>query len=216
LTPLEQGLEALIGARPVAVDTVVFATFNTMYEALMEATIQATTGTSHTLDPWARLRAVLRHAVVQVTLQGLAEMLQSAPDPAALLAAVEEGRWAYVSPPWGGVHSYVEPRYQFLVLPPMATADLAALQRAAAERHFAPAIVTVNTVAAGCCIVALAFSPVSKRSEVEPPLYHANGVAAQLQPTEEFLVDTSSIPEPSSADNVYDGAPVAQEVNHAV
>jgi hypothetical protein len=212
LVPLEQGLDAIIGGRPVAVDTVVFAPLDTVYEKLLEATVQATTGASYARAPWAVLRSVLLRATMQVTLRGLAEMLQTVPAPAAILAAVEGGRWAYVSPPWGGLHNYVEPRYQFLVLPPVAATDLVALRRAATERHFGPTLVTVNTVAAGCCIVALAFFPTNKRSDVATSLYRANGTAEQPQPNEKF---SASVPGFQLDGSSYDGAPVAQEVSHA-
>jgi hypothetical protein len=48
------------------------------------------------------LRPVLRRAVEQVTLTGLAEMLQTIPDSKAIVAALDEGQYAYASPLWGG------------------------------------------------------------------------------------------------------------------
>ena len=53
----------------------------------------------------------------------------------------------------------------------MAAADLAELRRTAEERHLGATLVMAETVAAGCCVVTLAFFPVSTHDEVLPPVY---------------------------------------------
>ncbi|MBI3796392.1 MAG: hypothetical protein HY268_05390 [Deltaproteobacteria bacterium] len=117
------------------------------------------------------MRTVLIRSVMNVTLKGLGQMLKTEPDPGAIIAALEEGEFPYESPLWGGESSYVEPRHRFVVLPPVTATDLKNLRDAAKERHCGLTLTTADTVAAGCCIVALSFFPVTKRDEVLPPLY---------------------------------------------
>lgn len=173
LKRLEGGLEAIIGKWAVHLDTVVFSPLEAVYSDLIDATLRASIEASNGQDTraWAVMQPVLLRAVAQVTLQGLAEMLQTTPDPGAMLTAIEDERYAYTAPLWGGMSSYAEPRYRFVVLPPVAANDLAALQRAAKERHFGPTLAMAESVVAGCCIVALAFFPVTKLEEVQPPVY---------------------------------------------
>ena len=186
MTRLERGLDALIAQRVVYLDTVSFAHLDTVYDALLEAMLQAITEASSGQDTrsWAVLRPVLLSAVAQVTLKGLGEMLQTAPDARAILTALEAGQYAYTAPLWGGKRVYGAPRYRFVVLPPVTAADLAELQRTAEERHFGPTLVTVEHVTAGCGIVALAIFPVTAHADVLPPLYTngTNGTAGPAQP----------------------------------
>jgi len=129
------------------------------------------------------LRSVLLRTVRQVTRKGLGEMLQTAADPGTILTALEAGRFTYASPLWGGNVCAAEPRYRFVVLPPLAAADLAELRQAKEERHFGPTLVMAETVVAGCCIVALDFFPVSQHHEILPPLY-ASGIAGTAPPAQ--------------------------------
>ena len=186
LTRLERGLDALIDQRVVYLDTVIFAPLDAVYDALLDATLQAITEASSGQDTrsWAILRPVLLGAVAQVTLKGLGAMLQTAPDARAIVTALETGQFAYTSPLWGGKRVYGAPRYRFIVLPPVAAADLAELQHTAEERHFGPALVTAQHVTAGCCLVDLAFFPVTAHADVLPPLY-TNGTAGPAQQAHE-------------------------------
>lgn len=218
LTRLEQGLATMIGKRVVYLDTAVFAPLEAVYDGLLEATLQVMTGESDEQDSkaWTVLHPVLMRAVAQVTLKGLAEMLHTVPDPKAIVAALEEGRFAYASPPWGGKNCYEEPRYRFVVLPPMAAVEMAELRRTAEERHFGPTLITAETVAAGCCIVALAFYPVMNLSDVLPPLY-TNGTTGPAQPGQVSLTGApwATMASPNG-ETPHDAVPVAQEVSHAL
>lgn len=182
LTRIEQGLEAVMGKWTAQLDAVVFAPLEAVYSKLLDAALRARIQMENGKEAKALaiLQPVLLGAVSQVTLAGLAAMLQSAPEPGAILTAIEEQRFAYSSPLWGGASSYAKPRYRFVVLPPVAAADLDALQRAAEERQFAPALEVAESAAAGCCIVALDFYAVGKMVDVLPPIYTAtNRVATQ-------------------------------------
>jgi len=181
LTRIEQGLEVVMGKWTAQLDAVVFAPLEAVYSKLLDATLRARVQMENGKEAKALaiLQPVLLGAVSQVTLAGLAAMLQSAPEPGAILTAIEEQRFAYSSPLWGGASSYAKPRYRFVVLPPVAAADLEALQRAAEERQFAPVLEVAESAAAGCCIVTLDFYAVGKMADVLPPIYTAtNGVVA--------------------------------------
>jgi hypothetical protein len=130
---------------------VVFSSLEAVYDDLLDATLRGAAGMSNGQEArgWAGLRPVLLRTVCQVTRKGLAEMLQTASDPGAMHTALEERRFAYASPLWGGNSSAAEPRYRFVVLPPMAIADLAELRQAAEERHFRPTLVMAETVVDG-------------------------------------------------------------------
>jgi hypothetical protein len=181
LTRIEQGLEAVMGKWTAQLDTVVFTPLEAVYAKLIDATLRARIQMENGEEAKALavLQPVLLGAVSQVTLAGLAEMLQSAPEPGAILTAIEDQRFAYSSPLWGGASSYAKPRYRFVVLPPVAATDLEALKRAAEERQFAPTLEVAESAAAGCCIVALDFYAVGKMVDVLPPIYTAtNGTMA--------------------------------------
>jgi hypothetical protein len=98
-------------------------------------------------------------------------MLKTDPDPATIISALENEDFPWKAPLWGGEVSYTDPRHRLVVLPPMRAGDLAELTRNASERHFGATLVTADTVAAGACVVALSFYPVTGRGEILPPLY---------------------------------------------
>jgi hypothetical protein len=182
LTRIEQGLEAVMGKWMAQLDTVVFAPLDAVYTKLIDATLRSRIQMDNGKEARALavLQPVLLGAVSQVTLAGLAEMLESAPEPGAILTAIEDQRFAYSAPLWGGATSYEKPRYRFVVLPPVAAADLEALKQAAKERQFAPVLEVAESATAGCCIVALDFYGVSKMGDVLPPIYTGtNGMVAR-------------------------------------
>ena len=94
LTRIEQGLEAVMGQWMAQLDTVVFAPLDAVYPQLLDATLRARIQmeTGKEAKALAILQPVLLGAVSQVTMAGLAAMLQCAPEAGAMLTAIEEQR----------------------------------------------------------------------------------------------------------------------------
>jgi hypothetical protein len=182
---LEQGLEAVMGQGAIQLGTVVFTPLEAVYSDLMDATLRARIAmeSGNEAHALAVLKPVLLGAVSHVTLAGLGEMFDCAPEPGAILSAIEDERYAYRSPLWGGTSTYANARYRFVVLPPLSAADRSAMVHAAEERQFKPILAMASSTAAGCCTVALDFYPVDKMGDVLPPLYTTtNGVVAHDDP----------------------------------
>jgi hypothetical protein len=172
---IETGLETVLGTWGLELGSVAFAPLEVFYSDLLDATLQAITAAASgkTEKALAILRPVLLGAVSHVTLEGLAQMLETTAEAGVIITALADERFAYRAPLWGGASTHVQPRYQYVILPPVAAADLAALTQAAAERHFAPSLAPAASVLAGCCIVTLAFYPVHTRAEVLTSVYAA-------------------------------------------
>jgi hypothetical protein len=101
----------------------------------------------------------------------------------------------------------------------VAAVDIAELRRTAQERHFGPTLVMAESVAAGCCIVALAFFPVNDLSDAQPSLYKkkANGVAELTRQAQAMFVEAPHAGAVGrDAASHSNGIPVAQEVSHAL
>ena len=184
---IEKGLETVVGTWGLQLGSVAFAPLEVFYSDLLDATVQAITAVASgkTEQALAILRPVLLGAVSHVTLEGLAQMLETPAEAEAIISALAAERFAYRAPLWGGASTQMPPRYHYVILPPVAAADLAALTQAAAERHFAPSLASAASVVAGCCIVTLAFYPVHIRTEVLTSVYAA---------THDFVTHNGSLP----------------------
>jgi len=139
---IETGLETVVGTWGLALGSVAFAPLEVFYSDLLDATLPAITAAASGKMEKARaiLRPVLLDAVSHVTLEGLAQMLETTAEAGAIITALADERFAYRAPLWGGASTHVPPRYHYVILPPVAAADLAALTQAAAERHFTPSL----------------------------------------------------------------------------
>ena len=132
----------------------------------------------------AVLNPVLLGAVSHVTLAGLGEMFDCAPEPGAILSAIEDERYAYRSPLWGGTSTYANAPatalwccrlYLRLTVRPWSVR----LKNGSSS----PSWPWRRPPQRGCCAVALDFYPVGKMGDVLPPLYTAaNGVVAPDDP----------------------------------
>jgi hypothetical protein len=182
LTRIEQILEVCIDKGMGPFEMAIFAPLEAIYSELIDAIPRVSSRGVTGPDAWdeSLLRLALLRAVTQVTVKGLAQMLQSEPDVGAILSALEEEwRFAFTSPGWDGMSDNAEPRYRFVVLPPMSFGDLALLRQMAAERHFAPMLMTADTVVAGCCLVTLALFPTENVVgifEAQPPVWRYHDI----------------------------------------
>ena len=129
---IETGLETVVGTWGLTLGSVAFAPLEVFYSDLVDATLQAITAAASgkTEKALAILRPVLLGAVSHVTLAGLAQMLDTTAEAEAIITALADERFAYRAPLWGGASTHVQPRYQYVILPPVAAADLAALTQA--------------------------------------------------------------------------------------
>ncbi|MGH9837480.1 MAG: hypothetical protein ACREEM_01705 [Blastocatellia bacterium] len=182
---IEQGLDDAIGNRPATSDAALFASLEAIYPSLLDAILRDPTGAE------GLLQALLLGAVSQITLQGLGEMLGSDADPQAIIAALEQENFAWSAPLWGGGIRYEPPRHRFIILPPLAAGDLAALKRAAEERGFTATLATTELTAAGCCIVQLSFFPVARREDVLTPFYAGARLNQNLNGREAFQAEAT-------------------------
>jgi hypothetical protein len=109
--------------------------------------------------------------VASVTLAGMAAMSGTLPEPSAIVTALVESRFPWVSPMWGGDSTYAPPRRSMVVFPPMQDGDFEALRREAQSRGFRPELLRADSAAAGCAVVALDFFAVENHEDVLPAFY---------------------------------------------
>ena len=159
--PLVDGLTRLAGPALPPSGHVQFAPLQKVEAALSEASARG----------GGALGDALTAAVESVTLAGVAAMFGTLPERAAIVTAIVESRYPWVSPMWGGTSTYAAPRRSLVVLPPMRDDDYEALRREAEARCFAPALRRADSAASGCAVVALDFFEVKAREDVLPAFY---------------------------------------------
>jgi hypothetical protein len=119
------------------------------------------------------LADTLMGSVASITLPGIGAMFGVPPDPAFVVTALIESKYAWIAPLWGGSSTYSEPRHRIVVLPPMQDDDFEALRREAEQRVFRPLLRRGGSAAAGCAVVALDFYAVDEYEDILPAFYES-------------------------------------------
>ncbi len=119
------------------------------------------------------LHDALMGCVQSISLAGVAAMFDVTPEVASIVTAMQESRFAWIAPLWGGASTFSEPRHRIVVMPPMSDSDFDVLRREAERRIFRPLLRRTASAAAGCAVVSLDFYPVEEYEHILPAFYES-------------------------------------------